>query len=118
MSAVQLARVAGAVVCWRLERRHCLNPTSYSVPLLRQPTNLSMLASNMGENMTIAKRVTDYITKHRPDELCDKCLAEALGIRRSQANRVATAIEMTSEYQRTTGECKDCGEVKKVVKRV
>ena len=59
--------------------------------------------------MIIAQRVNDYLTKRRPDEVCDSCVADHLALRHQQANRVTMALGTTSDFTRETGLCSDCG---------
>lgn len=58
--------------------------------------------------MNIAERVNDYVTKRRPDEVCDGCIAAHLGLRHQQANRVTMALGTTSDFTRGPGHCADC----------
>ena len=58
--------------------------------------------------MIIAQRVNDYITKRRPGEICDSCVADHLALRHQQANRVTMALGTTSDFTRGSGLCVDC----------
>lgn len=58
--------------------------------------------------MIIAERVNEYLTKRRPDEICDACVAAHLGLRHQQANRVTMALGTTSDFGRGPGVCVDC----------
>jgi hypothetical protein len=58
--------------------------------------------------MIIAERVNEYITKRRPDEVCDACVAADLGLRHQQANRVTMALGTTSDFTREPGRCAEC----------
>ncbi|WP_305097878.1 hypothetical protein [Croceibacterium aestuarii] len=58
--------------------------------------------------MIIAQRVNDYLTKRRPDEICDSCVADHLALRHQQANRVTMALGTTSDFTRGQGLCVDC----------
>ena len=58
--------------------------------------------------MIIAQRVNDHITLRRPDELCDSCIANEIGLRHQQANRVTMALGTTSDFTRGDGQCADC----------
>jgi uncharacterized protein with PIN domain len=58
--------------------------------------------------MIIAQRVNDYLTRRRPDEVCDGCVASHLGLRHQQANRVTMALGTTSDFTRETSRCTDC----------
>ncbi len=58
--------------------------------------------------MIIAQRVNDYLTQRRPDEVCDGCVANHLGLRHQQANRVTMALGTTSDFTREISRCVDC----------
>jgi len=58
--------------------------------------------------MIIAQQVNDYITKRRPDDVCDSCVAAHLKLRHQQANRVTMALGTTSDFTREHGRCTDC----------
>lgn len=58
--------------------------------------------------MIIAEQVNTYLTKRRPDELCDSCVADHLKLRHQQANRVTMALGTTSDFTRSAGICADC----------
>ena len=58
--------------------------------------------------MIIAEKVNRYLTQRRPDEVCDSCVADHLGFRHQQANRVTMALGTTSDFTRETGQCADC----------
>ena len=58
--------------------------------------------------MIIAERVNEFLTKRRPDELCDACVAAQLSLRHQQANRVTMALGTTSDFSREPGRCVDC----------
>jgi hypothetical protein len=59
--------------------------------------------------MIIAERVNQYLTKRRPNEVCDSCIADHLKLRHQQANRVTMALGTTSDFTRVSGLCVDCG---------
>jgi hypothetical protein len=63
----------------------------------------------------LAQRVNDYITKRRPQAICDACIARALNIRHQQANRVTMALETTNDFDRGNGVCADCDKQQKVI---
>jgi hypothetical protein len=68
--------------------------------------------------MSIASRINEYVTTRRPETICDPCVARALDIRDQQANQVTVALATTSEFDRTTGRCADCGKEQKVTRRI
>jgi hypothetical protein len=60
------------------------------------------------QTMIIAEQVNQYLTSRRPDEVCDSCVADNLGLRHQQANRVTMALGTTSDFTRGAGVCADC----------
>ncbi len=58
--------------------------------------------------------VKGYIIKRKPDALCDACIADDLGLRREEANRVTIVLGAMSEFTRETGVCAQCGIEQKV----
>jgi hypothetical protein len=58
--------------------------------------------------MIIAERVNEFLSKRRPDEVCDACIATHLNLRHQQANRVTMALGTTSDFTRQTSVCADC----------
>ena len=58
--------------------------------------------------MIIAQRVNDFLTKRRPDEVCDLCIADHLKLRHQQANKVTMALGTTNDFTRAPGVCADC----------
>ena len=67
--------------------------------------------------MIIAERVNAYLTKRRPQAICDACVAGNLGLRHQQANRVTMALGTTSDFDRRNAVCADCGKEQKVTRR-
>lgn len=67
--------------------------------------------------MHLAFRINDYISKRRPQALCDACIARGNSIRHQQANRVTMALETTSDFERGHGVCAECGKEQKVIRR-
>ena len=67
---------------------------------------------------TIAERVNQFITVQKPRAICDDCIAAHLDLsRRQQSARVTGALETTSDFIRETGECGQCKNEKKVIRR-
>ena len=63
-------------------------------------------------------RVVAYITEKKPKPVCAKCIAQALDIRPSAAQRVATLLEGTPGYEREHGICGVCGQRRLTVRRL
>lgn len=64
--------------------------------------------------MIIAERVNLWIRQHK-GAYCDDCIAEALDLRRQQANRVTMALGTSSDFQRQRHACSQCGAEKLVI---
>lgn len=67
--------------------------------------------------MIIAERVNQWV-QQRNNDVCDDCIAEALELRRQQANRVTMALGTCSDFERYQGTCSMCGGEKLVVRAV
>jgi hypothetical protein len=67
--------------------------------------------------MHLAYRVNEYISKRRPETICDACIGRAMDVRHQQANRVTMALETTSDFDRGNGICADCFKEQKVIRR-
>jgi hypothetical protein len=65
----------------------------------------------------IAQQINDYITERKPAPFCDPCIADALQIRRSQANHATRALGTTSDFNRDLAECSMCKTPKQVIAR-
>ena len=63
----------------------------------------------------IADKIAEVIPAYPSEGFCDDCLAEAVGIRRQQAQRITSALAITSDYQRWNDECELCGRTKLVI---
>ena len=68
--------------------------------------------------MHVAQVVLDSITSRRPAAICDACIARAAGIRHQQASRITIALGTTSQFDRASDICVDCGKDQKVIRRL
>jgi hypothetical protein len=64
---------------------------------------------NAGEVPPLARRINDFITDHRPDALCDRCICKALDFHSiGQVASIAEALGTTSDFDRRPGKCMMC----------
>jgi hypothetical protein len=68
--------------------------------------------------MSVAQKINDYITAKAPAALCDKCIAEAVGLTNKGAHpaQVTKALGTTSDFTREDGTCSMCKSEKKVIR--
>ena len=68
--------------------------------------------------MLVAERVNAYITRMRPNAVCDPCIADALGLgQQAHASQLTAALGTTSDFIRETARCSICGTKRKVIRR-
>ena len=65
-------------------------------------------------HMTIAQRVNQFLSRRAPAAFCDDCIAKELSLSRRQAQRVTSALGMTT-FRRAEGSCSVCEEMRKKV---
>lgn len=66
--------------------------------------------------MSIAERIAEMIPDYPNAGYCDDCIAQALDLSgRQEAQRVTSALAVTSEFQRWQDECELCGKTKLVI---
>lgn len=59
--------------------------------------------------MLIAQQVNNFITEHRPDAVCDKCICEAMNFNsHAHAAQITGALGTTSDFDRRQGQCSLC----------
>ena len=62
--------------------------------------------------MTVKERAANFLRAHPSRELCDRCLAQALGVHASTGHRAAVKVARTAGFRRAYGQCSDCGETR------
>ncbi len=66
--------------------------------------------------MNISEKVVNFLTTHKNEPYCDRCLKELVGLQRpQQAQRVAEALATTPLFRRIKGLCSNCGETRLVI---
>ena len=71
-----------------------------------------------GAKMSRPQEVNDFITKHRPKPVCNKCIAQGLGWRNDAAHpaQITGALSTTSDFVQERGRCSICGDTKQVIR--
>jgi hypothetical protein len=59
--------------------------------------------------MIARERIAVFLMANRNLELCDRCLARALGIDPSTGYRAAVKVARSEAFIRHFGDCSDCG---------
>ena len=69
--------------------------------------------------MSVPQRINDFITSHRPKPVCNKCVAEGVGLTNDGAHpaQITGALATTSDFAQEEGECSICRGQKKVIRR-
>ena len=69
--------------------------------------------------MSVPQRINDFITKHKPEPVCNKCIAMGLGLINVTAHpaQVTGALATTSDFIQEAGTCSICKDDKKVIRR-
>lgn len=77
------------------------------------------LADRVEISMSVPQQVNDFITSKRPNAVCDKCVADGVGMANNQAHpaQITAALATTSDFIREPGTCAICKGRKKVIRR-
>lgn len=69
--------------------------------------------------MSVPQRINDFITKNRPNPVCNKCIADRIGLANNAAHpaQVTGALATTSDFVQEYGVCSICKNSKKVIRR-
>jgi hypothetical protein len=70
--------------------------------------------------MLVAQRINDFVTTKRPTAICDKCIANGVGLANHTAHpaQITGAFGTTSDFVREKGMCGICKNEKTVIRRV
>ena len=69
--------------------------------------------------MTVLEDVRGFIERAAPDAVCDDCIAEGLDLSiRQHANHKTRELALTPGFDRRRDVCRQCGKVKKVIRRL
>ena len=69
--------------------------------------------------MSVPQRINDFITDKRPAAVCNKCIADGLGMVNNTAHpaQVTGALATTNDFVQEQGRCSICHDNKKVIRR-
>ena len=69
--------------------------------------------------MSVPQRINDFITAYRPKPVCNKCVAEGVGLTNYTAHpaQITGALATTGDFVQEDGECSICKRSKKVIRR-
>ncbi|WP_293962087.1 hypothetical protein [Sneathiella sp.] len=69
--------------------------------------------------MSVPQRINDYISEMRPAAICNKCIADGLGMENKGAHpaQVTGALATTNDFVQDQGQCSICKSNKKVIRR-
>jgi hypothetical protein len=66
---------------------------------------------------SVAQRINDFITSHRPKWICNKCIMEALGLgQHAHVAQNTIALGTTSDFDRETAQCGLCKNERLVIR--
>ena len=70
--------------------------------------------------MSVPQRINDFITRYKPEPVCNKCIAQGVGLSNVAAHpaQITGALATTSDFVQETGTCSLCKSQKKVIRRV
>ena len=69
--------------------------------------------------MSVPQRINDFITEHRPEAVCNKCIAKGTDLTNDAAHpaQVTKALATTSDFTQEAGTCSICKDNKMVIRR-
>lgn len=69
--------------------------------------------------MSVPQRINDFITAQKPHPVCNKCIAEKVGLANDTAHpaQVTGALATTTDFVQEEGECSICKNTRKVIRR-
>lgn len=70
--------------------------------------------------MLVAQQINDFVTSKRPEKICDKCIADGVGLVNKTAHpaQITSALSTTSDFEVSKGMCLICKNVRKVIRRL
>ena len=70
--------------------------------------------------MSVPQRINDFITAHKPDALCNRCIARGVGLTNDAAHpaQITGALATTGDFTQEQGVCAMCKGSKKVIRRI
>jgi hypothetical protein len=69
--------------------------------------------------MSVPQRINDFISSHRPKPVCNKCIADGVGLTNDTAHpaQITGALATTNDFIQEDGTCSVCKSHKKVIRR-
>lgn len=69
--------------------------------------------------MSVPQRINDFITSHRPNSVCNKCIADGVRLANDGAHpaQITGALATTNDFIQEDGTCAICKGQKKVIRR-
>ena len=76
------------------------------------------LAQELGGRMSVPQQVNDFITSHKPKPVCNKCIADGIGLTNNTAHpaQITGALATTRDFMQERGTCVICKSSKKVIR--
>jgi hypothetical protein len=72
-----------------------------------------------GATRTVPERIAEFLVGHEQAMYCDQCIQDQLGLKwRQQVQLVTATLAVTNLFQRDSGQCQTCGQLKQVIKHV
>ncbi|MCP3733217.1 hypothetical protein M9978_22695 [Sphingomonas sp. MG17] len=70
--------------------------------------------------MSVPQRINDFVTSHKPKAICNKCIADGIGLTNAGAHpaQITGALATTNDFMQVRGQCVLCKDTKKVIARV
>lgn len=68
--------------------------------------------------MSVPQQVNDFITRHKPQPVCNKCIALGIGLTNQGAHpaQITGTLATTSDFTQESGRCSLCKDIKKVIR--
>jgi hypothetical protein len=70
-------------------------------------------------SLSVPQRINDFITSHRPNPVCNRCIADQVGLTNDGAHpaQVTGALATTNDSSQEEGTCVICKNQKRVIRR-
>jgi Domain of unknown function (DUF4118) len=72
-----------------------------------------------GPTRTVPERIAEFLVGHERAMYCDQCIQDQLGLKwRQQVQLVTATLAVTNLFQRDSGQCQNCNQLKHVIRHV
>jgi Domain of unknown function (DUF4118) len=72
-----------------------------------------------GPTRTVPERIAEFLVGHERAMYCDQCIQDQLGLKwRQQVQLVTATLAVTNLFQRDSGQCQNCKQLKHVIRHV